>query len=75
MNSQRKFSFLKIYVMGSTQGYLLDIVWFFAALKMCIIARLEKFVWSALFVQCVCLSVQNGPFFVEHNVELFVWYF
>ena len=39
---------MKIYVMGSTQSDLLDIVHvkvgFFAALKMCIRAFLEKFV-------------------------------
>ena len=56
-----KFSFLKIYVMGSTQVDLLDIVHakvgFFAALKMCIRAHLGKFVWSTLFVQCGELSI------------------
>ena len=44
------------YVMGSTQVYLLNIVrmkvGIFAALKMCIRARLEKFVWSTLFAEC-----------------------
>ena len=43
--------------MNSTQFDLLDIVHvkvgFFAGLKMGIIARLEKFVWSTLFAQCV----------------------
>ena len=52
-----KFSFLKIYVMGSTQVDLLDIVHvkvgFFAVLKMCIRAHLGIFVWSTVFVQCV----------------------
>ena len=51
-----KFSFLKIYVIGSTQVDLLDIVHvkvgFFAVLKMCIRARLGKFIWSTLFAQC-----------------------
>ena len=50
-------SFLKFYVMGSPQVDLLDIVHvkvgFFAVLKMCVRARLGKFVWSTLFVQCV----------------------
>ena len=43
--------------MNSTQVDLLDIVHvkvgFFTGLKMGIIARLEKFVWSTLFAQCV----------------------
>ena len=50
---------MNIYVMGITQVDLLDIVQvkvgFFAVLKMCIGVigvHLEKFVWSALFVQC-----------------------
>ena len=47
MSLLKKFSFLKIYVMGSTQVDLLDIVhvkvWFLAALKMCIRAGLGKF--------------------------------
>ena len=51
-----KFSFLKIYVIGSTQIDLLGIfhvkVGFFAVLKMCIRAHLGKFAWSTLFVQC-----------------------
>ena len=58
-----KFSFLKIYVMGSTQVDFLDIVHvkvgFFAVLKMCVRARLGKFVWSTLFVQCVCVFYER----------------
>ena len=42
--------------MGSTQVDFLDIVHvkvgFFAVLKMSVTARLGKFVWSTLFVQC-----------------------
>ena len=52
----KKFCFLKIYEMGSTQGDFLDIAHVkvdnFAVLEMYIKARLEKFVWSTLFVQC-----------------------
>ena len=43
--------FLKIYLIGSTQVDLLNIRKY-AALKICIWARLEKLVWSTLFAEC-----------------------
>ena len=57
-------SFLKLYVMGSPQIDLLDIVQvkvgFFAVLKMCIRGPLGKFVWSTLFEQCENLFLNKS---------------
>ena len=51
--------------MGSTQGDFLDIahvkVENFAVQEMYIKARLEKFVWSTLFVQCDELFTRLFP--------------
>ena len=69
-----KFSFLKIYVMGSTQVDFLDIVHvkvgFFAVLKMCVRVCLGKFVWSTLFVQCEVFLVCTQNFW---KIERIWW--
>ena len=66
---------MKIYVMGSTQVDFLDIVHvkvgFFAVLKMCVRARLGKFVWSTLFVQCAKLMYVSLAIRVDFKLSTF----
>ena len=76
MNSWRKIRFLKIYEMGSTQGQVdfLDIAHVkvdnFAVLEMYIKARLEKFVWSTLFVPTMCNCILGKNISVNYVPKL-----